>query len=339
MGTGPIFIVGAPRSGTTLLWNVLNRHPHIAICRETEFRHYVYRRRTAFGSLADPRNRQNLVREYLSLVRIQRTRLDLGALEQCLMDEGENYPALFAALLRFYMRSHGKRRWGEKTPDHALFAETLLEWYPEATVIHLLRDPRDVVASLMDMPSFPNSALGNANMWLTFNRAAARANRRPGYALVRYETFVADPETELRRLCELLGEEYSPAMLVPNWDPTADRPWFQRAEQPITGTRVGIWRQRLTDHEAALVEWFIGSEMSVFGYERLLSPASVAAIAGGFAFAVQDAIRRRVGEFPGIWYGRASSTQLARQEAAEARYHNRIRLRRSSRQEWPGNGL
>lgn len=321
---GPIFIVGAPRSGTTLLRNALNRHSRIAICRETEFRHYVYRRRAAFGPLSDRRNRERVVRQYLALERIRRTLLDLGSLAECLMEEGDSYPALFSSLLRFNMRAHCKSRWGEKTPDHAFFAETLFEWYPGATVIHILRDPRDVVASLMDMPSFPNSALGNANLWLTFNRAAARASRQPGYILVRYEDLVADPEHELRRVCGVIGESFSSEMMAPKFDPTADRPWFQRAEEPITSSRMEIWRERLSKTDAALVEWYIGSELQNFGFQNASTPPTSATIAAGFAFAVKDAIQRRIGEYPAIWYRRASCTELTREEAAATRYHDRI---------------
>lgn len=171
----PIFIVGAPRSGTTLMRNMLNRHPAIAISRETEFYHYIYRRRRIFGSLSDLGNRKRLVKEYLSTQRIQRMNLDLQALEQKLLEEGVTYEALFASLLSFYARAHGKRRCGEKTPQHALFTEVLCRWYPDARIIHILRDPRDVVASLLRMPSAPNDVIGNARVWLRFNLAARRS--------------------------------------------------------------------------------------------------------------------------------------------------------------------
>jgi hypothetical protein len=329
---GPIFIVGAPRSGTTLLRNALNRHNRIAICRETEFRHYVYRRRAAFGPLSDLRNRERVVLEYLALERIRRTMLDLRDLRQCLMEEGDSYPALFSSMLRFYMRAHSKQRWGEKTPDHAFFADRLLAWYPGATVIHIIRDPRDVVASLMDMPSFPNSALGNANLWLTFNRAALRASREPGYVQVRYEDLVAHPKRELRRLCDFAGESFCEQMTTPQPDPTADRPWFQRAERPITDSRIKIWQGRLAQRDARLVEWYIGGELELFGYQRATTQPSAAEIAGGFAFAIKDAVERRVGEYPALWYRHAACTQLRREEAAATRYHDRV-LRLSTR-EW-----
>src|SRR6267378_254336 len=77
----PIFIVGAPRSGTTLLRNMLNRHPAIAICRETVFFQYVYQRRRTFGSLGELRNRRRLITEYLSTQRIRLMQMDSQALE------------------------------------------------------------------------------------------------------------------------------------------------------------------------------------------------------------------------------------------------------------------
>ena len=94
----PVFIVGSPRSGTSLLRNMLNRHPSLAICAETHFNHYVYKRRRAFGDLSDLKNRQRLVDEYLSVRRIRRLGLDLAGLREKLVREGTSYPALFAGV-------------------------------------------------------------------------------------------------------------------------------------------------------------------------------------------------------------------------------------------------
>ncbi len=52
------------------------------------------------------------------------------------------------------------------------------DWYPGARIIHLLRDPRDAVASLKRMPWAPNAILENAGIWLVFNRAARRSRHR-----------------------------------------------------------------------------------------------------------------------------------------------------------------
>jgi len=302
---------------------MLNRHPEIAICRETDYYHYVYRRRRAFGNLSDPRNRERLAKEYLSTQRMQRMRVDLRTLETMLLREGDSYKAFFSTLLGFYAQTHGKRRCGEKTPQHALFTETLCAWYPGGTVIHLVRDPRDVIASLLRLPSAPNNVIGNANLWLRDNRAARQSRNSSQYLLVYYEQLVSHPEEELRRICAFIGEGYSPAMLIPNWDVTADRPWLRRAEEPVTTERLGKWREELTPEEVALVEWVVGPEMRRFGYEPAGRSPSYNAIGRTLLFAAWDAVSRRAGEFPGMWYSATRSRQLAKEEAAKERYRNR----------------
>ena len=319
----PIFIVGAPRSGTTLLRNMLDRHPAIAICRETVFFDYVYRRRRTFGSLSELRNRQRLIKEYLSTQRIRHMEMDSQALEQTLLREGTSYPAFFAALLGFYAKVHAKRRCGEKTPRHALFTETLCQWYPGARIIHLLRDPRDVVASLLRMPWADRNVLGNARLWLRCNLAALGSRHRPQYLAVRYEELVTGPEQELRRVCAFVDEDYSPAMLVPNAGPTGDLPWYRRAGQPLTTERMGKWREQLTTDEAALVEWFVGQHMQTFGYQPVnRSPAS-RTIVRDLASAIIHAARRRAGEFPAAWYSFVRSRQLVKEEIAKERFRSR----------------
>jgi hypothetical protein len=316
----PIFIVGGPRSGTTLLRNMLNRHPAIAICRETEFFHWVFARRRTFGDLGDTRNRRQVVTAYLATRRIHRMQVDLLALERTLLEEGSSYPALFLSLLNFFAQSRGRNRCGEKTPHNALVAEMLCQWYPGAKIIHLLRDPRDAVSSMLRMPWAPGNVRTNVGSWLQFNLAAWRLRSSPRYLLVRYEALVAQPENELGRICDFLGEEYSSSMLVPNWDPTADLPWFQRAEEPVTTGRLGRWREELSADRIALTEWYVGDHMRTFGYEVEGKPPSPAVILRDTASAAADAVKKRVEQFPAAWYYLIRSRNLVAEETARERY-------------------
>ncbi|HLK22870.1 MAG TPA: sulfotransferase [Bryobacteraceae bacterium] len=320
MGNGPIFIVGGPRSGTTLLRNMLNRHPEIAICRETEFFHWVFSRRRNFGSLSDSENRRRVVKEYLATQRIQRMRVDLGELSRTLLEEAISYPAMFLSLMRFFAATHGKRRCGEKTPHNGLITELLYEWYPDASVIQILRDPRDAVASMLRMPWASKSVVSNARMWLRFNLGARRSSGNPRYLLVRYEELVNDPEAGLRGICNFLGEEYSPAMLEPNADASVHVPWFHRAEQMVTTERLGKWREELTTEQVALAEWAVGDQMRRFGYQPAGIQPSRSAIARDKARAISGAIAKRMEQFPAAWYYFVRSTHLAREEALRERY-------------------
>jgi hypothetical protein len=301
---------------------MLNRHPDIAICRETVFFHYVYRRRRTFGSLSELGNRRRLVKEYLSTQRIRVMQMDSQALEATLVREGTSYPAFFAALLRFYAKAHGKRRCGEKTPRHALFTETLCQWYPSARIIHLLRDPRDVVASLVRMPWADHNVLGNTRLWLRCNLAARRSRHRLQYMAVRYEDLVTSPEQELSRVCAFLGEEYSPAMLVPKPDGAGVQPWYQRADEPLTAERMGSWCEHLTPDEAALVEWFVGRHMQTFGYQAFRQKPASWSIIRDLAATVVQAAKRRAREFPAVWYSFVRSGHLVKEEDLKDRFRN-----------------
>ncbi|HUA19620.1 MAG TPA: sulfotransferase [Bryobacteraceae bacterium] len=312
MNQPPIFIVGAPRSGTSLLRQMLNRHPALAICYETHFLRLVYgtRQRRAFGDLSDPQNRRRLVNQYVSLPYTRDLGVDCQRLADKLMQEGASYPAIFGCVLDFYAESQGKRRCGEKTPGHSLYVETLCEWFPGAIVLHIIRDPRDVVASLMRMPFGSPSAMVNARTWRRYALAARRSSHRPEYLEVRYETLVREPEQELTRICRFLGEEFSPCML------TAERETLGHHgyRSPVTTERLGVWRGKLSRREVAQVEWMAGSELEAFGYAREVPAASAATILAGAGFAALTVAKRAAPKLPALWQRLFAPGEIAQYE-------------------------
>ncbi len=314
MSQPPIFIVGSPRSGSTLLRNMLNRHPRLAICRETQFYRYIYSRREAFGDLANIANRRRVVTEYLATNRIRRSGIEFAGLESRLLRDATSYAALFAALMAHYAESEGKPRYGEKTPQHALFTETLAEWYPGAAIIHLIRDPREVVASLQRVPWASNSVITNTKTWIDYNLAALESKHRPEYLLVKYQHLVSRPEEELARICTHIQEDYSPAMLVPAEEQVAYSAWSQRAKAPVTADRLGKWRDQLTPRDVALIEWVAGPHLEAFGFHPTEKPPSASAIAKALSFTAADAVWRRILYFPAVLYRLFRPTKIAREE-------------------------
>lgn len=310
----PIFIVGAPRSGTTLLRAMLSRHPRVGLSDETYYLYTVYQRCQAFGDLANPANRKALIESYTATQRVQQFEIDLSRLKDRLMVAGTSYPAFFATLLQCYAEAQGKTRAGEKTPAHARYVNTLLEWYPKARVIHLVRDARDVCASLGNMPWGRKAAMANAELWADLTLAAERGQGTPRFCRVRYEDLVADPEGTLRNLCEFVGEQYDPAMLGLSPVSTADKPWFLRSHQALSKERMGVWQGRLSRNDVALIEAVAGPVMVSMGYELSGRPASTALRVIGRVHSIVEDLKKRFLRAPRIWYSWRQPRNLAAQE-------------------------
>ncbi len=305
----PIFIVGSPRSGTTLLRNLISRHPSIAICGETRFFSDIYKRRSVFGPLDKLENRQRLVDQYLSTARVHRLGVDLAALRQALLDQATDYRAFLTTMMRFNSDYRSKERCGEKTPHHSFFTETLNEWYPGAFIIHLVRDPRDVVASLQRMAWAPKSIWNNAWIWTLFNRAVERSRHRPGYLLVQYEKLVASPEDELARISEHVGEKWPESLSVAE-EPSTPYSWPMSAHGLVTRERLNKWRDQLSPKEVSLVERIAGERLEKYGYQPNGRSASAATIARALATAGDELVRQRVVDLPYTWFYHTQPTNL-----------------------------
>ncbi|MFI0410100.1 sulfotransferase family protein [Actinomadura sp. 3N508] len=270
----PIFVLGCPRSGTTLLQQMLHSHRRIAFPSETRFVYTSYEARHRFGDLEDEANRRALA-EWITRGDTKFRVLELDA-EEVIEEIVHGPPTLGSALaivFRAYARRHGKPRWGDKRPSYFRRVPMLRRMFPDAQFVHLVRDGRDAVSSLMRMPWFDGDIYAAALTW----REAVDMGKRLGPRLgpgtfyeLRYEDLVADPEHELQRLCIFLDEEYDPEMTkayrhARRTVPSARR-WHLRTHEEPNSRNVGAWRDRLHGPEADLVEHVLASRLLDHGY-------------------------------------------------------------------------
>jgi hypothetical protein len=282
----PIFVLGCPRSGTTLLQQMLHSHGRIAFPSETRFVHTSYDARHRFGDLGRERNRRALA-EWITRGGDTKFRV-LGLDAEDVIEEIVHGPptlgSALAIVFRCYARRHGKPRWGDKRPSYFRRVPMLRRMFPDAQFVHLVRDGRDAVSSLMRMPWFTGDIYAAALTWReavdTGRTLAARLGPRVFYEF-RYEDLVTDPEDALAKLCGFLGEEYDPAMTrayeharrtVP-----ASRKWHLRTHEAPNARTVGAWRDRLRTWEGDLVEHVLASRLLDHGYALAGTPRPAAA--------------------------------------------------------------
>ncbi|MPZ68748.1 MAG: hypothetical protein GEU71_04375 [Actinobacteria bacterium] len=262
----PFFIVGSARSGTTLLRMMLNAHPQAAIPPESRFIVELY-----------PGTDQIDVEHYLEVLGSHRQfcswqlPIDLVAAE--LPESGTiPYAAAAVAPYRAFAKSHGKQRWGDKTPRYVLDIPLLARLWPEARFIHLVRDGRNVALSYADVPFGPKTVSKAARLWAKRVRAGVEAGAALGdrYIEIRYEDFVTDPEAQARLLCSFLGLEYDAQMLEYTTRsrgqvlPRASKYNPHVTEEPIAHTR--SWETDMPDGQVGVFEAIAGDLLALFDY-------------------------------------------------------------------------
>ena len=271
----PIIILGCPRSGTTLLQVMLHSHPRIAIPPETRFLLPTYRERLRFGDLSHEANRRALG-DFIVRTKGHRfadLRLDRDATVGEIVQGPPTLGSAVGIVLRAYAQRFGRPRWGDKRPAYYNYIDVVMRLFPDAKIVHVVRDPRDCVASLKRMPWWRTDSYHSVAAWAQSIDNTDHALRAwPGtVARVQYERLVADPEPELRSLCAELGEDYDPAMAEP--ERLADvavperKHWHSNTRVGPTTKRVGRWKDDLEPWEASLCETVLRERMARFGYE------------------------------------------------------------------------
>jgi len=156
--------------------------------------------------------------------------------------------------------------WVEKTPGHIFVLDHIEKSVPGARFIHLIRDGRAVVASLMDAKNkFPEARIWQKSLadfvrlWNAAIRKSARCVGKENHFFVSYEALVTNPQKELRAICQFLSLEFEEEMLERYRDVGTNivrygRPWVSNVVNPIKATGLEKYESVLTGREREYVE-------------------------------------------------------------------------------------
>ncbi len=218
-----LFLVGCPRSGTTLLQSLLAAHSQLVSFPESHFYNTMTAARFGLRQLgvASPRIRARFV-AFLDLIGHPEMRryVPYFAVSR------RQYSRAFITVLDAVARQQNKRAWLEKTPRHLEYIDDISAFVPGSKFIHLLRNGEDVVASLYEVVNqhperWPSIPTGDAvdcvdrcvERWMQSIHLSRRYVGEPNHAMVRYEHLVASPETVVKGLCAFIGIAFEASML------------------------------------------------------------------------------------------------------------------------------
>lgn len=169
----PVLTFGSPRSGTSLLSRLVDAHPRIAVPFESHFFNQWLPRSQGYGDLGDKSNRTALVRDMIDfgIMHDWEPRPDADAVVALIREH--SFSGIASAFMAWWCNAHGKPRWGEKTPHHTLLYREVLQAWPEALVVMIQRDPRDVALSWKEARFGGNHVHAFARAWARYAGACA----------------------------------------------------------------------------------------------------------------------------------------------------------------------
>lgn len=271
MDQRPVYVAGQERSGTSLMYALLASHPNIAMSRRSNLWTHFYEQ---YGDLSRPENLDACLEMMKRYKRIRPLQMDPERVRQEFLQGEATYGRLFAIVQSQYAEQLGKPRWGDKSLHTERYADAIFAAYPQASILHMIRDPRDRYASALTRWKVNRSGAGGGTAaWLSSVKLAERNQQKypERYKIVRYETLASEPEETLRSICAFIGEPYSPTMLTMNGakafrDEGGNSSYTQYEPGRISTRSIGRFRQVLSTPQILFMQMLCQQNMLALGY-------------------------------------------------------------------------
>lgn len=266
-----IFLVGAPRSGTTILQSLLAAHPKITSFPETKFFHFLWTERLK-SKLPDRLhkffheeiNRPDLYDEsevYRRQITSDRIKWFVGILDRLAVEEGNKI-------------------WLEKTPEHVYFIRDILNYLPDAKFIHIVRNPLDVIASMRKATQTPGLNILWGGEWTLefcierWNTSAAVTHTHSWqvekHLVVRYENLLTDKIRVLSQCCYFIDICYDSEMLRKYRSKTLKLglglPWHEGIDRDVEPAAIAKYKDFFNAEEVQYILGETAKFRSHFGY-------------------------------------------------------------------------
>lgn len=284
----PIFIIGNPRSGTTLLRLMLTCHRNIVIPPECGFAVWLHDKYESWAG-SDDLVIDRFVADVLECRKIETWQVDEEGLLGFLKNRRpDSYAAAVSLVYEWYGLSAGETftRWGDKNNFYLDYIPTIKAMFPAAHFVHIVRDGRNVACSYRRLaatkiesryaPRLPHEIDDIARQWKQNIETIDQSFNAFGHEHVqelRLEDLVRDPQEQLTRVCELLGEEYDAGMLEYHrvneqrqLEPQEFLQWKEKTLKPPTPEQNDEYQSKLTADEITRFEAIAGDTLRKHGY-------------------------------------------------------------------------
>jgi LPS sulfotransferase NodH len=273
--TAPVFVVGSPRSGTTLLYHLLLSAGGFAVYRAEASVFNLLSPR--FGDLSERRNRTALLDAWLPSEFFRRSGLEPEAFRELVQERCRSAGDLLRLFMDSIATRQGVRRWAECTPENLLYIDVIKRSIPDAVFLHIVRDGRDVACSLAGQGwigrrlSDPGARVFLSGLyWQWMVRRGRESLLRYAHDTkeVRFEELVADPRAILAKVSAFVGHDLNYSRIRERGIGTVRRPntsFPARHEEPEFQP-VGRWKTRFKGEELARFEAATGQFLTELGY-------------------------------------------------------------------------
>ena len=271
----PVFVLGCARSGTTLLYHMLLSAGGFAVFRSET--HAFNLLEAAYGDLDVLRNREKLMDAWLKTRMFQLSGLDKDWIRARVVAECKNGGDFLRIVMGEVGRKQGVERWAECTPDHLLYIARIKQTIPDALIVHIVRDGRDVALSL-DKQKWIRPLPGDAGRhlevaalyWEWIVQRGREEGRKLGadYCEVSFEELVGDPARVLERLSGFIDQEldYNRIREVAIGSVAEPNTSFKKKSEADAFNPVARWKDELSAQQVNTMGALIGNTLREFGY-------------------------------------------------------------------------
>ncbi len=277
------FVVGRPRSGTTLLRTLFDAHPNISFPPECQFIINLYPK---YGSITKWRTTDilgfydDLIQQWL----FDTWKIDNDSLKNNLLKyEGTTtYGNICKAVYLEYQSLFAKdeiKFIGDKNPGYAIYTRQLMKIFPEAKFIHIIRDYRDNFVSIKNVDfEVPIPSLVVQKWKYFYKKFKKDSKHKPSvYRVLNYEKLACSPESEYGKLCDFLGIDYTDSVfdfhekkddILEQYPTGYINTYHTSLMQKINTSKIGVWKKQLTDKQVKIMDLTAGRIAEESGYQR-----------------------------------------------------------------------